>query len=287
MAQVFISYSSKELSQAQAVRSVLEQNGISCWMAPGDIPGGSNYTREIPLAIRACQAFVLILSSNAQASQWVLKELDTAVSNCKIILPFQLEDISLTDEFNFLLTGAQRYDAYQKKAEATKNLVQRIKAIIEADESCPAEEEATAKEEIPVEEARPVREEKPQQVVRGLCPACGSSKIKDFGDAVRPHLPGEYLLCTVFSVIFAALLFVGALIVGLVMSMMVNQSVMTLLAVITILLALAGAVFGVILGNRIARKKIRIKRLQSRTAVTEHQCQTCRKRFQLPLTDIK
>ena len=66
MRQVFISYSSKDYSQALSVRNVLEQNGITCWMAPESIPGGSNYTKEIPIAIRECQAFVLMLSANAQ-----------------------------------------------------------------------------------------------------------------------------------------------------------------------------------------------------------------------------
>lgn len=114
------------------MRNVLEQNGTTCWMAPESIPGGSNYTKEIPIAIRECQAFVLMLTGNAQNSHWGLKELDRAVNGGKIILPFQLEDVPLSDEFNFLLTGAQRYDAYQKKTEALKLLVSRIKAIVEA-----------------------------------------------------------------------------------------------------------------------------------------------------------
>ena len=126
MKEVFISYSTVDLASAETVRNVLESNGLSCWMAPRDIPGGSNYTREIPIAIRNCKVFVLILSKNAQGSQWVLKELDSAVNCGKVILPFMLEDCILNDEFNFLLTGAQRYAAYQKKAEAMETLISRI-----------------------------------------------------------------------------------------------------------------------------------------------------------------
>ena len=37
---VFISYKVDDFETAQWVRSVLETNGISCWMAPADIPGG-------------------------------------------------------------------------------------------------------------------------------------------------------------------------------------------------------------------------------------------------------
>jgi len=100
MKEVFISYSSIDASQAETVRNVLEKNGFSCWMAPRDIPGGSNYTKEIPIAIRNCKVFVLVLSKNAQSSHWVLKELDSAVNCGKTILPFMLEDCELNDEFN-------------------------------------------------------------------------------------------------------------------------------------------------------------------------------------------
>ena len=135
MKEVFISYSTVDLASAETVRNVLESNGLSCWMAPRDIPGGSNYTREIPIAIRNCKVFVLILSKNAQGSQWVLKELDSAVNCGKVILPFMLEDCILNDEFNFLLTGAQRYAAYQKKAEAMETLISRIHGILDVSPS--------------------------------------------------------------------------------------------------------------------------------------------------------
>jgi hypothetical protein len=127
-------------------------------MAPRDIPGGSNYTREIPIAIRNCKVFVLILSKNAQSSQWVLKELDSAVNCGKVILPFMLEDCILNDEFNFLLTGAQRYAAYQKTAEALETLVSRVRSIVDV----PAAGAQTA--------AEPVRMSAPVSVA--ACPAC-------------------------------------------------------------------------------------------------------------------
>ena len=132
MKEVFISYSTIDAINAETVRNILEKNGLSCWMAPRDIPGGSNYTKEIPIAIRNCKVFVLILSKNAQSSQWVLKELDSAVNCGKVILPFMLEECILNDEFNFLLTGTQRYAAYQKKAEALETLISRIRGILDA-----------------------------------------------------------------------------------------------------------------------------------------------------------
>lgn len=162
---VFISYSTKDMLQAETVRDVLEKNGIPCWMAPRDIPGGSNYAGEIPRAIRGCQVFLLILSENAQASNWVVKELDNAVNCGKIIIPLMLEDCPLNDEFNFLLTGAQRYAAYQKRAEVLNTLVERIRAVTGTKpEPKEVPVQAVAAEEAPRIPAAPVvHQAKPQK----------------------------------------------------------------------------------------------------------------------------
>lgn len=130
MHDVFISYSTKETKKAEAVLNILEKNGIACWMAPRDISAGSNYTREIPVAIRGCQVFLLILSENAQNSTWVPRELEVAVNCGKVIIPFMVEDFQLNDEFNFLLAAKHRYAAYHNNAEIMQILVERICAII-------------------------------------------------------------------------------------------------------------------------------------------------------------
>ena len=55
---VFISYKSDEYAQAIWVKDALETNGISCWMAPMSIPGGSSYAKEIPHAIDGCRVLL-------------------------------------------------------------------------------------------------------------------------------------------------------------------------------------------------------------------------------------
>ena len=225
MKQVFISYSSKDYAQAQAVRHVLEQNGITCWMAPADIPGGSNYTKEIPIAIRGCQAFVLMLSDNAQKSHWVLKELDSAVNEGKIILPFQLEDVPLSDEFNFLLTGAQRYDAYQRKSEALNLLVARIKAIIGTTapeqpqpEPKPEPEPQPAKKKIEFPTFQMPKKEESKQAFSGtVCPACGSLDVAEFPDLVRPRELSEHLLYIGLPIGMVALTPIVMLLIGFIL----------------------------------------------------------------------
>jgi len=128
---VFISYKSEDFDQAQWLRTVLETNGVSCWMAPASIPGGSNYAREIPRAIDQCRVFVVVLTGRCQSSIWVPKELDRALNSGKVIMPFMLENCALTDDFNFYLSNVQRYAAYQDKMAAAQKLLQDIRALLQ------------------------------------------------------------------------------------------------------------------------------------------------------------
>ena len=130
---VFISYNSEQIEAASWVRSVLETNGISCWMAPADIPGGSSYASEIPAAIAGCRVFVVILTEKAQQSTWVPKELDLAVNSGKIIMPFMLENCKLRNDFNFYLSNVQRYAAYEDKSKAIEKMVREIQAVLGTD----------------------------------------------------------------------------------------------------------------------------------------------------------
>ncbi len=127
---VFISYKSEEYTEASWVKSVLEENGLTCWMAPASIPGGSSYADEIEDAIKKCGVFVLILSQRAQESKWVKKELDMALNQEKVILPFMIENCRLQKAFNLYLTDVQRYDAYSSKAKAMDAMIDRINGVL-------------------------------------------------------------------------------------------------------------------------------------------------------------
>ncbi len=127
---VFISYKAEEFDEANWVKKTLETNGISCWMAPMSIPGGSSYASEIEHAIKNCKVFVLILSKKAQDSKWVTKELDRALNSEKIIMPFDIENFPLNDAFNFYLTDVQRYEAFASKSNAMQKMINDIRKVI-------------------------------------------------------------------------------------------------------------------------------------------------------------
>ena len=124
---VFISYSSKDADVANAVRMVLQQNGIDCWMAPESIHAGGDYSNDIPDAIEKCDIFLLILSANSQGSNWVPKELDLAISNRKPVVPFQIDNEAIVKSFNFRLSNIQRIEAFHNLEKAYSKLVSHIK----------------------------------------------------------------------------------------------------------------------------------------------------------------
>lgn len=180
--QVFISYKSEEFDEANWVRTVLETNGISCWMAPMCITGGSSYATEIPQAIRNCTVFVLILSEQSQSSKWVSREVDRAINENKIIMPFMLENCSLKDDFNFYLTNVQRYAAYESKMAAVEKMVREIKAILGIKDEPIQEEskkEESKKEEPKLEESKveePKKEEPKKEGAKKEGPKKAESK---------------------------------------------------------------------------------------------------------------
>lgn len=88
---VFISYSSKDEVQANSVRSILEENGIDCWMSSKSIIVGMDYCYEIPNALEKCDAILVLVSSNSMNSEWVNKEVGIATSYSKSVLPLVID----------------------------------------------------------------------------------------------------------------------------------------------------------------------------------------------------
>jgi len=147
--EVFISYKSEDQDQALWLKSVLETNGISCWMAPASIPGGSSYAKEIPAAIANCRVFVVVLTKRCQDSIWVPKELDMALNSKKTVMPFVLDDCALTADFNFYLSNVQRYAAYMNKVSAAERMVRDIQALLNVQQKpIPQKETADKKQKL-------------------------------------------------------------------------------------------------------------------------------------------
>ena len=123
---VFISYSSQDMEAAQAICHVLEQNEIRCWMAPRNIPPGSDYGDVIDDAIKSCKAVVVLFSETAATSQWVKGELNIAFEEQKTIIPFRLDKTPLKGQNRVMLNKTHWIDAYPDYKTKFNDLVAAV-----------------------------------------------------------------------------------------------------------------------------------------------------------------
>ncbi len=129
MGYAFISYSTKNQAEGDAVRALFNRKGIKTWMAPYDIPAGSGYAAEISQAIKNCACLVLLLSKSAQNSTWVDKEVERALAHKKSVIVIQLEDIILNNSFEFYLGNCQ-IQPVKKIDEAAEDFQKILDAVV-------------------------------------------------------------------------------------------------------------------------------------------------------------
>lgn len=132
---VFISYSSKQASAAQAICHTLESSGIRCWMAPRDIPAGAQYGDCIDEAIKACRVVVVLFSMTASKSLWVNGELNVAFEEQKAIIPFRLDETPLKGQLRVMLNQKHWIDAYPDYREKFQDLVRNVELILAREEN--------------------------------------------------------------------------------------------------------------------------------------------------------
>jgi hypothetical protein len=108
---IFISYSNKDKPVADAVVAGLENKGIRCWVAPRDVTPGTSWGQAIVNAIQASKIMVIILSENSNKSRQVVREVERAVSNNVIIIPFRIENIDPTGAMAYYLATEHWLDA--------------------------------------------------------------------------------------------------------------------------------------------------------------------------------
>ena len=139
MGYAFISYSSKNKDSADAIRNLFQKHQIDTWMAPNNIPVGSKYAQVINHALKECACLVLLLTQNAQDSLWVAKEVERAINYKKVIIPIQLEDLVLNDEFEFYICTDQVVFVSKIDESTTeiKNILKRVAACVNQDDHLP------------------------------------------------------------------------------------------------------------------------------------------------------
>ena len=114
---IFISYSTKDKTIADAVCAKLEEGGIRAWIAPRDVPAGTNFAESIIDAINSCQVFVLIWSADTNTSQHILNEVNQAFNQGITIIPFRIQDVQPTSAMRYYIGRTHWLDAIDPPLE--------------------------------------------------------------------------------------------------------------------------------------------------------------------------
>jgi len=137
---VFISYSSQDVEIAEAAYSALKNAGVQCWMDHHSILPGEGHGGAIIRGISASRVMLLILSANSNGSPDVLREVERAAGKRLRIVPWRIEELDLSDDFQYFISYGQRLDALTRPIEShLDRLVASIKHYL-PDESSPVAE---------------------------------------------------------------------------------------------------------------------------------------------------
>jgi TIR domain/Pentapeptide repeats (8 copies) len=93
----FISYSTKDQPFAERLYADLQGRGVRCWYAPEDLKIGEKIRVGIDESIRIHDKLLLVLSKFSVASDWVEKEVETAMEKERqqkrvVLFPIRLDD---------------------------------------------------------------------------------------------------------------------------------------------------------------------------------------------------
>ena len=101
---VFISHSSADRNIADMICAELENNNINCWIAHRNIEPGTDWAEAINNAIKNSTVMVAMFSKDSNNSVQVPRELNLALNNKVIIIPFKIDDTTPTGSIEYYLS---------------------------------------------------------------------------------------------------------------------------------------------------------------------------------------
>jgi hypothetical protein len=106
----FMSYSREDIVLQKRVLTELRQRGVNVWVDVENlIPGSPAWEREIERSIRGAAGVIVLLSPNANNSEWVRREISFAEQNQKRIFPVLIHGDE-DDSIPLRLSHHQRVD---------------------------------------------------------------------------------------------------------------------------------------------------------------------------------
>ncbi len=124
MAHIFISYSRKNQAYARKLAHDIRKRGFDVWM-DDRIDYGDRWWRTLVQAVEDCAAFVVIMSPDAEKSEWVEREILVAQRERKSIFPILLAG----REFALLITT--QFADVTDESLPPDDFYERLQAVIQ------------------------------------------------------------------------------------------------------------------------------------------------------------
>lgn len=131
---LFISYATDNKDIADYLVEKIEARGYTCFIAPRNISTGADYATEIVKGISNSTAMLLVFSSKANSSSYVLREINSAVSRNKTVIPLRIENFIPSEAMEFYLGVTHWLDAYPRVLDIHLNSVIHILEGIKAED---------------------------------------------------------------------------------------------------------------------------------------------------------
>ena len=130
--EIFVSYAHKNMPIVKKIVGELEQSGFKVWFDQADLrPDGQPFPDSIVRAIRQSKAVVVVLTSQANESDWVLSEVVTAKDLGKRLFPIRIQNVNPKGGIEALIGDHLWIDAYGKKRNpGIQQLITALKGTI-------------------------------------------------------------------------------------------------------------------------------------------------------------
>jgi hypothetical protein len=197
MPTVFISHSSKDRRFVEdELVPLLRSHGIRTWYSTHDIKTGEDWEKEIREGLRRCDWFLVVLTPDAVASDWVRAEVHWATDNRKgQIIPLLLASCSVED-LHLKLNQIHRVDFQADRKGAAQGLLSTLDTLPEAPRTTPPEsQEWGSPVEAPQVDEGPFpsgagdadSETAPPEAPAPIPALLSSDELNAFGVAFRGH----------------------------------------------------------------------------------------------------
>ena len=121
---VYICYDDADKKYADALFDVFKSNNISSWVKSREMSSGDSVDK-ITHAIEDSKCFILLLSNNSKATNYVITETDIAFSRNIPIIAFIIEDLKLDRNLEFILENQEKIPSFPNTKRQLETLVKK------------------------------------------------------------------------------------------------------------------------------------------------------------------